>query len=231
MLESVFIIQINKVSDSRENKSSGFELTTQRLEAFSDGVFAIAITLLILEVKIPEEDDIHKYGGLKNFLLALWPSYFAYVFSFLVIGIYWANHHYLFHFFKRTDHVFNLLNIFFLMCIAFLPYPAAILGDYIADESQRSMAVTLYALGIFLPAFSWLIMWLYSKHNYRIIDRRLAPAFIKTLTRQYYLSNLLYITAIIVSLFSPVVSLSINVGLTLLYLVPPRKPEYKSVED
>ena len=203
------------------------EITTQRLEAFSDGVFAIAITLLILEVKIPKHEDLIASGGLTNFLLHLWPSYFAYVFSFIIIGIYWSNHHYLFKFFKRTDHYFNLLNVLFLMCIAFLPYPTAILGDFIADKEYMGTAVTLYSIGIWLPAATWWILWIYGSNKYRLIDSRLTPSFVRTLHRQYALSNLFYVLAIIISLISPVASLVINVGLTLLYLSPPRKPQYE----
>src|ERR1700761_4552740 len=97
---------------------AGTERGTERVEAFSDGVFAIAITLLILEVKVP-----HPPGTTINLLrelLRLWPSYFALVLSFVMIGIYWANHHYVFKLFERTDHSLNLLNLLLLLCISFL---------------------------------------------------------------------------------------------------------------
>ena len=73
-------------------KKSDSEVSTKRPEAFCDGVFAIAITLLILEIKIPGREEIEKYNGLQNYPVHLWPSYFAYIFSFSTIGIYWANH-------------------------------------------------------------------------------------------------------------------------------------------
>ncbi len=76
-------------------------LTTQRIEAFSDGVFAIAITLLVLEIKVPHLDGADG-ESLSAALLRLWPSYFGYVFSFVMIGIYWANHHYIFHLYKQS---------------------------------------------------------------------------------------------------------------------------------
>src|SRR5215470_9377854 len=87
-------------------------LSTQRIEAFSDGVFAIAITLLVLEIKIPQLHSPDQSGvPLSTALLRLWPSYFGYVFSFLMIGIYWANHHYIFNLYKQSDHVFALLDV------------------------------------------------------------------------------------------------------------------------
>src|SRR5687768_10043846 len=127
------------------------DLTTQRIEAFSDGVLAIAITLLILEIKVPQV-AAEKGPTLGHSLIVLWPSYVAYVLSFMMIGIYWANHHYVFQLYQHTDHFFNLLNVLFLMCIAFLPFPTAVLGDYINHPPQRQIAISFYALGLLLPA-------------------------------------------------------------------------------
>ena len=208
---------------SDQNTADG--VSTQRLEAFSDGVFAIAITLLILEIKIPDHQTLQNQT-LFNYLWNLWPKYFAYVFSFIIIGIYWANHHYIFKLYKRTNHTFNIMNVIFLMTIAFLPFPTAIFGEYINEPEQRQTAVTFYALGIYLPALVWLIMWLYGSYEKRLIDQRLTDDFIQYLTRQFWISNIIYIAAIIVSFFNPVASLLLNVILTLLYLLPPKKPQY-----
>jgi uncharacterized membrane protein len=202
------------------------EISTSRLEAFSDGVFAIAITLLIIEIKVPSHDDL-KNQSLMHYIWQQWPKYFAYILSFVIIGIYWANHHYLFKLFKKTNHVFNLLNVFFLMTIAFLPYPTGVLGDYIITAEHAKPAVTFYAFAIWLPAFAWLLIWLYARHQRRIVDHKLTPRFVTALTWQYYLSNIFYISALIVSFFSAALSITICVGLTLLYLLPPRKPEYQ----
>lgn len=207
-----------------ENNDHSF-ISTQRLEAFSDGVFAIAITLLILEIKIPDH-DVLEHQSLSAYLWALWPKYFAYVFSFIVIGIFWANHHYMFKLYKKTNHTFNILNVLFLLTISFLPFPTAIFGEYINDETHRRTAVTFYSLGIVLPSLTWLIMWLYASHNKRLIDQRLSKRFVRYLTRVFFLSNLLYVIALIVSLFSPLASIILTIILALIYLLPPKKPEY-----
>jgi uncharacterized membrane protein len=199
-------------------------LSINRLEAFSDGVFAIAITLLILEVKIPAHEEVLKAGGLFNFLKSIWPNFFAYVFSFVVIGIYWANHHYFISMFKKTDHIFNMLTVLFLMCIAFLPYPTALLGDFISNEGERSQVISFYALGIWLPAIFWIITWQYGRKN--LIDKNIAPEFLAKLNKLFILSNFLYALAFLISFISPIASLGINVILTLLYLAPPMKIEY-----
>jgi uncharacterized membrane protein len=201
------------------------ELTTQRIEAFSDGVFAIAITLLILEIRVPEHEG-QGAGWLGTALWELWPSYFAYLLSFLMIGIYWANHHYIFKLYRRVDHAFNLLNVGFLMCISFLPFPTAVLARQVMT-SERPAAVTFYALGLLLPAMTWFAVWLYASHGYRLIDRRLEPGFVRRLTRQYLLSNLLYLAAILVSFLMPVAGLAVCGGLTLLYLLPPPRPSFR----
>lgn len=210
---------------SESKKDFNLEVTTSRLEAFSDGVFAIAITLLIIEIKVPSEETL-KHQSLMHYLWLQWPKYFAYVLSFVIIGIYWANHHYLFRLFKRTDHAFNLLNVFFLMTIAFLPYPTGILGDNVITIEHAKPAVTFYAFAIWLPSFGWLLIWLYAKHKKRIVDHKLTDRFVHFLTRQFIISNFLYIAAFLVSLVSPVGSIAICIGLTLLYLLPPKKPEY-----
>ena len=194
-----------------------------RLEAFSDGVFAIAITLLILEVKIPHTDGVTP-GGLTQALLHLWPSYGAYVLSFVMIGIYWANHHSICRYFVKTDHPFNLLHVLFLMCIAFVPFPTAILGQYVMHPETNRAAVTFYVLGMLLPAAAWLLIWLYASQRHRLLEPSLDPRFVRRLTRQFIISNLLYAGALALALWMPLASLTICVGLTLLYLLPPPQP-------
>src|SRR5215469_16447676 len=134
----------------RPKREAGTEASPQRVEMFSDGVFAIAITLLVLEIHVPHLPGEAEGARLRAALLALWPAYFAYVFSFIMVGIYWANHNYIFKLYQRTDHAFNLLNVFFLMCISFLPLPTAVLGEYMLDEQKRQTAIIFYNGGLFL---------------------------------------------------------------------------------
>lgn len=105
-----------------------------RVEAFSDGVFAIAITLLILEIKVPEGAGEHLWTALG----AQWPSYAAYVVSFLVIGIMWANHHTVFGYVARVDRTLLFLNLLLLLVVAALPWPTALLAEYLR-EGRRHM--------------------------------------------------------------------------------------------
>ncbi len=211
------------------NKNSpefNLEITTQRLEAFSDGVFAIAITLLIIEIKVPTEEQL-KGSTLMHYLWQQFPRYFAYVFSFITIGIYWANHHYLFKLFTKTDHFFNLLNVLFLMSISFLPFPTGVLGEYIMQEEHRKTAITFYSLGIYLPALCWFSVWLYAIRGKRLINPRLTGEFIRSLTWKYLLSNVVYLSAFIISLFHSLTAIILGIFLTCLYLLPPPSPEFR----
>lgn len=127
---------------------------TTRLEAFSDGIFAIAITLLILEVHAPE-----KGTGLWRALGAQWPSYFGYALSFLIIGIMWTNHSHIFRLIRRCDHLLSMLNLLLLMTIAFLPFPTAVLARNISDPATCGPATVLYSGSILLTAIPWSLLW------------------------------------------------------------------------
>src|SRR5207245_7326178 len=136
----------------------------------------------------------------------------------------WVNHHSLFRLFVRTDHYFLMLNVFFLMAIAFLPFPTAVLGEYLDNAQQRDAAVRLYSFGLLLPAFGWIVVWLYANAR-GLVDERLAPEYVRFLTVQYLLSNLLYGTALLLSFLVTSIALVIVVALTLLYLLH-RKPPF-----
>ena len=201
--------------------------STQRIEAFSDGVFSIAITLLVLELQLPASAGGGVSLPLSMELARLWPAYVGYVMSFIMIGIYWANHHYIFGMYRATNHVFNLLNICFLMCISFLPFPAAVLSRRFNQSADSQTAVLFYAFGLLLPAVGFTAMWLYASRGHRLVDKRLSKSFIRHLTSQYLSACVIYIAAMVVTRWSAVSGLIICVVLTLLFLLPSRKPEYQ----
>jgi uncharacterized membrane protein len=195
---------------------------TERLEMFSDGVFAIAITLLIIEIGVPVLGADESLG---EALWDLWPEVGAYVLSFITVGIYWANHNALFRLFVRTDHTFLMLNVFFLMCIAFVPFPTAVLGEYLDSDAERQAAIGFYTLGLFFPAFGWFAIWLYGLWD-ELVDERLDPAYVRFLTLQFLASVVVFGLAFVASFIEPYLSLAITIGLTALYLLPPRARRY-----
>ena len=133
-----------------------------------------------------------------------------------MIGIYWANHHYIFRLYERSDHAFVLLNILFLMCISFLPFPTAVLAEHIAHPGQRQNAIPLYALGLLLPAFAWFLVWWYASRRNRLLNPDLDPGFVKSLTKTFAASVVLYSAALLISLWSGLASLAVCVRLTSL---------------
>ncbi len=206
-------------------------LETDRLMAFSDGVFAIAITLLILEVKIPKHEELHQTGGLYNYLLKIWPSYLSYFTSFLAIGVYWSNHHWLFTFIKKSDHVFNMLNIFFLMCISFMPFTTAILGDYILDAEYKNAAATAYCVGYLLPIIPIFLVYQYAVYKHRLVEPSLNQKFINKLTYKLISGMVLIGAALCLSFQYPNTAISLIGVCMLIYLLPPDTPVYDSTDE
>ena len=133
-----------------------------RLEAFSDGVLAIAITLLILEITVPDADD----GSLWRQLGALWPSYLAYAVSFLTIGIMWVNHHRMTRRLISVDHGFIYRNLALLGFVAFLPFPTAVLADYLTEGgSNAKAAAAFYGLTMVAVSASFGLLWLHVRRT------------------------------------------------------------------
>jgi uncharacterized membrane protein len=142
---------------------------TLRVEAFSDGVFAIAATLLVVDLKPPR--GAMTGAQLVDALVAEWPTYVSYAMSFLYLGIIWAHHHAVYRLLKRTDQVFLTINILFLMVIAVLPFPTAILGEYLGERGERHRIATLVYTGtLFVTALLFNALWLWGKHERRLID-------------------------------------------------------------
>ena len=196
----------------------GRESDTGRIEAFSDGVFAIAITLLIIEIRPP-----HVEGGrsLVAELVDLWPSYLGYAISFLVIGTVWANHHNRFRLISRSDHQFLFLNVLFLMCVAFIPFPTALLAEYLSTtEGYRTTAVAVYAGTLAVTAVFFTLLWLYAAGGYRLVDRRTDSSVLRAMTRRFVLGMLLYIVAFALAFVSVTASLALIVALALLFVLP-----------
>ena len=168
--------------------------------------------------------------SLRKQIADLWPAYGAYILSFVVIGSYWANHHSFLELFRRTDHTFLMLNVIFLMTIAFLPFPTAVLGEYLTEEAQRADAVTFYSIGLLLPAIAWFLVWLYARWRGLLVEG-LDPAYVRLATFQFLISVALYTAAVAVSFVEPWAALAVCVGLTLLYLLPPRRPVFTAGAD
>ena len=190
-------------------------METNRLEAFSDGVFAIAITLLVLETKVPLPETV-----LGAELLQLWPSFLAYIVSFLAIGAIWINHHAMFHHIVRVDGTLLLLNILHLMFIAFLPFPTAVLAEAFHRGTDEPVASAFYGgiltvIGIFVNA-----MWQYADRDNRLIGIHLTATKIQKINRQFLVGPTVYAIATVIALVLPWLAMLLYILLNVFYLWP-----------
>ena len=185
-----------------------------RAEAFSDGVFAIAITLLILAVGV---DQALATGDLKHQLLHLWPAYIAYAVSFVTVGIMWVNHHAVFRHFARVDRPLLLLNILLLMCISFTPFPTRVVAEHAHADADRKAAALLYGITMTATAICFFAVWMYGSR--RLLRDDADPREVSGITRSYAPGAPTYATATLIALVSPIASLIIYGAIALFYAV------------
>jgi uncharacterized membrane protein len=186
---------------------------TSRLEAFSDGVFAIAITLLVLEIKLPGHTV-----NLDHALLHEWPSYFAYTVSFMTIGIMWVNHHQLFRFVRGTDRKLLFVNLGLLMLVAFLPFPTAVVAEFIERSSQSRAAVVLYGTTLTLTAIFWQLLWYWAIDRPHIVGPGPDRAGIDAISRSFWYGVPVYAAGTAVALVSPLAGLAFFAAVALFYV-------------
>ncbi len=188
---------------------------TSRIEAFSDGVFAIAITLLILEIKIPSPGK----SSLSAALLQQWPFYLAFLMSFAFIGIMWINHHRLFTHIKRSTDVLLVLNLLLLLGVTIVPFPTAVLATFLGSSADQRMAAMLYNGTYFVIAVLFNVLWRYSVSR-QLLDAS-ASSFAQAISRQYALGPVMYLICLILSWISVPVSLAVNSGLAIFFALSP----------
>ena len=157
-------------SAGKPASSEGDQLGLERLLFFSDAVFAIAITLLALEIRLPSLEDSLTNDQLFQQLLAIWPKYFSYALSFFVIGAFWMGHHRKFRFILRYDTNLILLNLLLLMGVAFIPFPTAVIG-----ENENRTATIFYALVMAIAGLLNAAIWIYASHRNRLIEPSFTP--------------------------------------------------------
>jgi uncharacterized membrane protein len=188
-----------------------------RIEAFSDGVFAIAITLLILEIKVPPLESIHSVGDLWKGLIDLWPSYFAFFLSFGIILVSWVNHHNLFNVVEKSSRHFLYANGFLLLTITFMPFPTALLAQYIGTEYVKP-AVALYCFGGVVNSIGWNLL-LYTVHKPKLLlHRNVSPDVLANTNRSVRFGFLVYTGSTILAFWFPIAALIINLLLWIVWI-------------
>ncbi len=183
------------------------EKETSRVEAFSDGVFAIAITLLVLEIKVPHFPNGVSNQELWKALLALWPSFLAFVISFVAILIMWVNHHGLFNLIQRVDTKFMYANGFLLFWVTFVPFPTAVLAEHLNGEGAKSAAA--FYCGLYIPlSLAFNLLW-HTATKRRLVKASVSDRLIGKIAKAYRLAFPIYFAAAAVAFFSPFVGLAV----------------------
>jgi uncharacterized membrane protein len=190
-------------------------LSTGRVEAFADGVFAIAATLLILNVDAQIADDVPNLG---EKLLHIWPSYLAYAVSFVTIGIMWINHHTVMSQLGKVDRRFLVATVGLLMCIAFVPFPTRLVAENIRGDNAEPAALA-YGFTMVATAIMFNITWFYASRGKRLLRTDADPAVVSGLSRAYLPGPWIYLAATLIAFASPVASVIVFLALALFYVV------------
>lgn len=194
------------------------EKETGRTEAFSDGVFAIAITLLILDMKVPRLVDLG-HRTLSSALFNQWSAFLAYTISFLTVLIMWINHHKLFRHIRRIDHSFMILNGCLLMMVTFVPFPTALLAEHARGPYART-AAAFYSGTFLVIAIFFQLIWSYASRHKRLLHARHDAGTIIAITRQYRFGPLYYLISFLLAFVNWWASIAACVALAIFFALP-----------
>jgi uncharacterized membrane protein len=193
------------------------EKETDRLEAFSDGVFAVAITILVFGITVPR--DLRPGQTLLAALLAQWPAYLAFLTSFATVGIMWINHHALFTHIRRSDHTLLVLNGLLLLGITFVTFPTALVAEYIQHRDARTAAV-VYAGTFEVIAILFNLLWRYASHDNRLLRPDVNRQAVEAITKSYSWGPPMYLISFALAFISALGSLSLNMAMAVFFALP-----------
>jgi uncharacterized membrane protein len=190
-------------------------VTKNRLEAFSDGVLAIAITLLVIEIRPPE---LHQGESLAHALWAQWPSYVAYLVSFLTIGVIWLNHHRVFEQVARVDGPLLLLNLNLLLWTGLIPFPTAVVAEHLGGAGEAAQtASALYSGVLLLMGLSFGALFAWVTHTDRLLGRLPPPGVVRAARQRFMLGLVVYAAAFALSWVSAPLALALCGAMALYY--------------
>ena len=198
-----------------QSSNKGSFLPINRVEALTDGVFAIAMTLLVLELSVPVITGSSVNTELLGKLLELWPKLLVYILSFVLLGMMWVHHRLMFHYIERSDGKLAWMNILFLMFVALIPFAASLLGEY----SNSQIAVLVYGIVALLIIIMSLVIWIYITKIDELADRVIEPEIAIRRKIFYLIGCFFFILGIGISFISPTTSLCIYVLTALLTII------------
>ena len=195
------------------------ENETGRIEAFSDGIFAIAATLLVFNLRVPDVLGIDSGAELWRRLTTEWPSLAAFVISFLSILIMWSSHHNIFMLIRRVDHNFLLLNGLVLLGIAATPFSTQLLATHFDHPGENVAALVYSAVALFIST-AYNGMWRYAAHDRRLLAATTTDEQVRQVTRRYAMGPAAFALALVLSLFSAIASLLVFVAIEIFFALP-----------
>jgi len=202
----------------------GEERGTERLEAFSDGVFAVAITLLVLDISIPAQHD----QNLVKDLFSQWPEYLAYMFSFVMIGIYWMNHHHIFKYIRSVDQILMFLNVLLLLWIGLIPFGTGLLAKYIGEQHKLQQEATIFFSSLwFITGVFYSFVWRYAASKKDLLEPGLSDTVLKSLTRDYTLGIVANGIALALAFVNVPLSLTVSFFVTIYFARPATKRAHR----
>jgi uncharacterized membrane protein len=201
-------------------------LSKSRVETLSDGIFAIAITLLVLTIPQPGN-----YNELGSELAKRWPSVAAYVVSFGVIGIMWLNHHSVFGRFERVDRGLFYLNLFLLLTIVFIPYPTGVLGEALRRGQGARVAAVAYSATMAINGYAWAAIWLYGTRRRRLLAPSFPDAALGPATARFTIGSVLYTISVGVGFINAYACLGFHALLAVYYALDPLSRRGSSAPD
>jgi uncharacterized membrane protein len=192
-------------------------MSSRRTEAFSDGVFAIAITLLVLDLVVPSPQEAAEHG-LGHALAHEWPAYFAYLVSFLVIGIIWVNHHTMFDKVRLVDRPVLFANLGLLLVVSLIPFPTRLLAEYLTAGGRDShVAAAVYSATMLAMGTAYTTLWLTLTRNVQLLHEDINPRLSRLALRRFGLGNVFYLATIGLSFVSAPVTLTVHAALAIYY--------------
>ena len=187
-----------------------------RVEAFSDGVFAIAITVLVLTIAAPSN-----YRHLGHEVWNEWPALAAYVVSFVVIGIVWLSHHSIFNCFDHIDRPLVYLNQLLLLTVVFIPYPTGVFGEALQRGEGTKVAAVLYTATMAVNAYCWTALWVYGSSGRRLLHARFPEEQRRSATVAFSAGSAVYTLAILIALVNAYACLAFHALMAVYYAVDP----------
>ncbi|MEZ0065413.1 putative membrane protein [Streptacidiphilus sp. MAP12-20] len=190
---------------------------SSRVEAFSDGIFAIATTLLVLQVAVKDPASVKNGADAWSQLGGIWASYDAYVVSFLVIGIMWLNHHTVFGYVARVDRGLLVLNLLLLLVVAALPFPTGLVSDWLRIPGAGKVAVAVFSGFMVAHAFTFQSLWWWLTRTGHLFDSRVDVAAARALRVRFAVGTVVYPLLFGLSFVSPVATLGLHGAMALYY--------------